>query len=256
MHTNATLEINGGNIQITDSYEGIESAVITINDGEIQIVASDDGINVAGGTDGSGMNMGPGFGGGHGGGPGEGPGQDNFAAADSYRLTINGGYIYVDANGDGIDSNGSIEMAGGVAIVNGPTERMNGALDYVSGFSMTGGFLVAAGSSGMAEAPSASSSQYSVLLNLSSAQPAGTLIHIQTSDGEDVLTFAPTKLYQSIAFSSAELAGGSTYDVYYGGSSTGTVRDGLYQDGTYSSGTEYTSLTISGMVTRIGMNIR
>jgi len=47
---------------------------------------------------------------------------------------------------------------------------------------MTGGFLVAAGSSGMAEAPSESSSQYAVLLNLSSTQPVGTQIHIQTSD--------------------------------------------------------------------------
>ena len=183
MHADTALEINGGEISITGSYEGIESAAITINDGNIRIVASDDGINVAGGNDGSGMNMGPGFGGGHGGGPG----QDSFAAAGNYRLTINGGYIYVDANGDGIDSNGSIEMTAGVAIVNGPTERMNGALDYVSGFSMTGGFLVAAGSSGMAEAPSESSSQYSVLVNLSSTQRAGTLIHIQRSDGRRFL---------------------------------------------------------------------
>ncbi len=256
IHADATLEIGGGEISIAESYEGIESAVITINDGNIRIVASDDGINVAGGTDGSGMNMGPGFGGRPGGGPGGGPGQDSFAAAGSYSLTINGGYIYVDADGDGIDSNGSIEMTGGVAIVNGPTERMNGALDYISGFNMAGGFLVAAGSSGMAEAPSESSSQYSVLLNLSSAQPAGTLIHIQSSDGEDILTFAPSKVWQSVAFSSPDLTKGVTYEVYYGGTSTGAVTDGLYQGGDVSSAAELTSFTVSGSVTMVGMASR
>lgn len=256
VHADTALDIGGGQITIIESYEGIESAAITINDGNIRIAASDDGINVAGGADGSGMGIGPGFGGGPGGRPGGRPGQDNFAAAGNYRLTINGGYIYVDAGGDGLDSNGSIEMTGGVVIVNGPTERMNGALDYMGGFNMAGGFLVAAGSSGMAEAPSESSSQLSVLLNLSSTQRAGTLIHIQTGDGENILTFAPTKVYQSIAFSSPELTKGSTYQVYCGGSATGTASDGLYQDGIYSAGTEYTSFTISGMVTRTGMNIR
>lgn len=256
MHADTALEINGGDISITESYEGIESAAITINDGNIRIVTSDDGINVAGGADSSGMNMGPGFGGRPGVRPGGGQGPDNFAAAGNYRLTINGGYIYMDAGGDGLDSNGAIEMTGGVVIVNGPTERMNGAIDYMNGFNITGGLLVAAGSSGMAEAPSESSSQPSVLLNLSSPQRAGTLIRIQTGDGQDLLTFAPAKQYQSIAFSSPDLAASSTYQVYYGGSATGIVSDGLYQDGTYSPGIEYASFTISSMVTRVGMNIR
>ena len=78
---------------------------------------------------------------------------------------------------------------------------------------MTGGFLVAAGNSGKAEASYESSSQYAVLLNLSSTQPVGTQIHIQTSDGEEILAFAPTKVYESIAFSSTALASGSTYEV-------------------------------------------
>ena len=117
---------------------------------------------------------------------------------------------------------------------------------------MTGGFLLAAGSSGMAQAPDASSSQYSVLLNLRSTIPAGTLFHIQTSrQGEEILSFSPSKAYQSIAFSCPELTKGTTYAVYYGGSSTGTVIDGLYQDGTYTPGTKYTSFTISRIVTNV-----
>lgn len=278
MHADSTLEVNGGEIRITRSYEGLESAVITINAGKISIIASDDGLNVAGGVDGSGMvpgmgampgqgedfapggapSMGgrpaPGGGFAPGGAPlmGGGMGQDTFAYFGDYYLYINGGYVVVDAAGDGIDANGAIEMMDGVVLVNGPTERMNAALDYDSGFNLTGGLLVAAGSSGMAQAPGAASSQSSVLINLNTAQPAGTLVHIQNGAGETILAFAPAKEFQSIAFSSPELVSGETYTVSLGGSSTGTLVDGLYQGGTNTPGAEYASFTISGTVTMIG----
>lgn len=247
MHADSTLVVNDGNIQITRSYEGIESAVITLNGGDIHIVASDDGINVAGGADGSGMNpgMGPG------GRPAGGPGQDAFTSFGNYYLYINSGYVAIEASGDGIDANGTIEMTGGVVLVNGPTEQMNGALDH-AGFTMTGGYLVATGSVGMAQAPGQTSTQYSVLIYLTATQPAGTLVHIQNSAGEDILTFAPTREYQSIAFSSAELVYGETYTIYTGGSSTGTVTDSLVQEGTYTPGTAYASFTVSGVLTIIG----
>ena len=160
----------------------------------------------------------------------------------------------VDAGGDGLDANGSIVMTDGIVLVNGPTERMNGALDYDGGFSISGGFLVAVGSAGMAQAPDASSSQNALLLGFNGSLPAGSLIHIQNSSGEDVLTFAPTKPIQAIAFSSAELVTGETYDVMYGGSSTGTVNGGLYEGGSYSGGTEYTSVTLSDSVTIVGIS--
>ncbi|MBN1658145.1 MAG: carbohydrate-binding domain-containing protein [Anaerolineae bacterium] len=252
MHADSTIEINGGEIRITDSYEGIESAVITINDGQIHVVSSDDGINVSGGNDGSGMNMGPGFGGGMGGRPGRGSGQDTFTYTGNYYLYIHGGYLAVDAGGDGLDSNGAIEMTDGIVLVNGPTENMNGALDYMGSFNISGGFLVAAGSAGMAEAPSASSSQCSVLLNLGGTLRAGVILHIETEDGEEVLTFAPTKQYASILLSLPTLANGVTYDVYYGGESSGTLTDSLYQGGNYADGTALGSFTISNVVTRLG----
>ncbi len=181
-----------------------------------------------------------------------GRGRMRSTTTGDYYLYINGGYIYVDADGDGLDINGAIAMTGGTVLVNGPTENMNGALDYDGGFSLSGGFLVAAGSAGMAQAPDGSSSQNSLLINLNGSLPAGTLIHIQNSAGEDILTFAATKQYQSIAFSSPELVNGETYTVYYGGSSSGSLVDGLYQDGAYSAGTELTSFTVSGVVTMIG----
>ena len=243
IHADATLTVNGGDIRISQSYEGIESAVITLNAGTIHILASDDGVNGASGVDGSGGNppMRPGS-----------PQQDTFTYTGDVYLYIHGGYLYVDANGDGIDINGAIEMSDGVVVVNGPTEQMNGAIDYDAGFTMTGGYIVAAGSSGMAMTTGQTSGQPSVLVYLTATQPAGTLVHIQNSAGEDVLTFAPTKAFQSIAFSSSGLVQGETYTVFTGGSSSGTVVDGLYQGGSYSGGTENSSFAPAGVVTTVG----
>lgn len=264
-HADASLTINNGDINIAESYEGIESAVITINNGNIHIISSDDGLNVAGGNDSSGNLVFPG--GGEpvwpgndqvvpGGGqvlPGGGqvrPGRDDvFINSADYYLYINGGYIVVDANGDGIDANGAIEMNGGTVIVNGPTDNNNSALDYDASFKITGGFLLAAGSSGMAQAPGTSSSQYSVMVQFNFPVNAGTLVNIQTDDGKTLFSFTPSKAYQAVVFSSPELANGSTYAVYYGGSATGISSDGLYQGGTYTPGTKYTSFTISSIVT-------
>lgn len=250
LHADTTIEINGGDIQVADSYEGIESAIITINSGNISVKASDDGINIAAGVDGSGTNPGMGPGGRPGGRGG--PGQDTFTYSGNNYLYIHGGYIYVEAAGDGVDVNGAIEMTDGVLVVNGPTERMNGAIDYDGTFVITGGMLVAAGSSGMAMAPSASSSQYSVLINMNGTQQSGDLFHIQNAAGEDILTFAPVKAYQSITFSSPALTQGETYTVFIDGSSTGTITNGLYTDGVYSPGTQYTDFTVSSIVTSLG----
>jgi hypothetical protein len=78
------------------------------------------------------------------------------------------------------------------------------------------------------------------------------MVHIETNGGEEILTFAPTKAYQSLVLSSPELENGSTYVIYSGGRSTGAAADGLYSGGTYSAGTESASYTISSMVTGAG----
>ncbi|WP_337044811.1 carbohydrate-binding domain-containing protein [Emticicia sp. 17c] len=234
IHAETKLTINGGDINIIKSYEGLEGKEITINDGIIHLVSSDDGINVADGSGNEG-----GFG-----------GMPVSTSTSGLNLYINGGYIYVNANGDGLDSNGSITMTGGTVIVNGPTANNNGPLDYDGSFKITGGYLVAVGSSGMAQLPGTSSTQNSVLVNFTAAQNAGTLIHIQSNDGKELITFKPAKKYQSIAFSSKGLANGS-YDAYLGGSSTGTEKDGLYTNGAYTSGTKNTSFTVSSVVTKV-----
>ena len=245
MHADTSLTINGGEITINQSYEGIESALITINDGNIHINASDDGINVASGVDGSGGMFG--------GRPGVQPGTDMFAAGGDYYLYINGGYVVVNADGDGLDANGGIVMTDGVVLVNGPTNNGNGALDYRSNFTISGGLIVAVGSSGMAQAASADSTQNSVLLNLDSAVQAGTVINIQDGAGNSVLSYQPARIYQSILFSSSALESGKNYTVNLGGVISGDLVDRLATtDGYYLGGSQYTSFTVSSAVTVLG----
>jgi hypothetical protein len=235
VHADAVLTINNGTLNVTESYEGLESQVITINDGAIHLIASDDGINA---TSGGGGDMGGGMRGGIG----------EFGTSDNY-VYIHGGYLYMDAGGDGLDSNGNFTMTDGVVIVNGPTNNGNGPLDYMSSFNISGGFLVAVGSAGMAQAPSSDSSQYSVLQILNNVQAAGTMVHIETAAGEDVLTFLPTKEYQSVLISSPELQNNESYVIFTGGNSSGIPVDGLYTDGDYTPGTQAASFTITSIVT-------
>jgi len=252
LHADTSLVINNGSITITKSYEGIESAAITLNGGSINVTASDDAINVAGGSDGSAMSGRP--------------GQNNFSDSGDYSLTINGGYIVLDAGGDGLDSNGTISMSDGVVIVNGPTNSGNGPtnsgngptnsgngpVDYQGSFNVSGGFLVAVGSSSMAQATSNDSTQYAVLYNYDNAQSAGTLISIQNQSGESILTFVPTKDYQSVLFSSADIQNGATYTLTSDGSASGTAQDGLYDSATVSGASTVISFTVSSIVTSLG----
>jgi hypothetical protein len=234
IHGDSAVTINNGEIAILKAYEGIESAKITINDGNIHVGASDDGINTSGGSDGSSVNGRP--------------GQNGFNTTDGSFLQINGGYVVVDAQGDGIDVNGDFVMNAGTVLVNGPTNSGNGALDYNGDFQMNGGFLIAAGSAGMAQAPGTASAQHAVKVNLTS-QAAGSLVRIEAADGTSLVTFAPTKTYQSVVVSSPELKEGTSYTAYTGGASTGTGTDGLYEGGSYSGGTEAAAFTISAIVT-------
>ena len=232
IHADTNLTIKDGKIDITKSYEGLEASVITIDNGQISIIASDDGINVAGGSDSSSLNR---------------PGENNFDTNTSYILTINDGYIYVNADGDGLDSNGKIIMNGGTVLVDGPTNDGNGALDYETEFIINGGTLVAVGSSGMAEGISSNSTQNGVLINFENSYEENTIINI---DG--IITYSPSKKFSSIVVSTKDIKLNESYNITIGGEATGTVKNGLYVDGTYSGGNLYQTYTQSSVATTIG----
>ncbi len=205
IHADKTLTINNGNINIEKSYEGLEANNITINDGEINVVASDDGINVNGGVDDSAM--------------GGRPGQNNTEITDEDKvyLTINGGKVTIDAGGDGLDSNGYIVVTGGNVYVDGPTDNGNAAIDYALEFKITGGELIAVGSSGMAQNVTTVLNGSSVLINLSSTEAANTKIEL----GD--ISYTSKKAFSSIVIYSSKLETNKSYDLKLNGETNQSV---------------------------------
>lgn len=230
IHADNYLAVTDGTIKVLASYEGLEGANIAIGGGSISVEADDDGLNAAGGSDGDMM-----------------PG-DNFNDTGSYTISIGGGSIYVNAGGDGVDSNGSIALSDGTVVVNGPEDNGNCAIDFDTGsFTVSGGTLIAIGSSGMLASPTQAS------------QPVVTILYDSTQTGDDIVTITnsegalfsidPLKTYTSIMISSPELSEGSTYNVLYGGAITGqTVDDTLYTDATVSGETSTASFTLSDSI--------
>jgi hypothetical protein len=225
--SSTAITINNGNVNINNSIEGIEAPFITVNGGNVSIKSSDDCFNAT-------------FGNG---------GETN----DGSLLKVNQGYVVVNTTGgDGLDSNGNIIVNGGTTIVHGPPSAPEVGMDYNGYCNINGGFLIMSGTnSNMTQAPSATSTQYSILAKSNSMLSASTLFHIQNSANTDIVTFQPIRNYYSIVFSSNALINGGTYSIYTGGSCSGTVSNGLYSGGVYSGGTLKKTFTINSIVTNV-----
>lgn len=251
VHADDTLLIKNGTITVSQSYEGLEATTINITGGTIDIKSSDDGINSAGGNDSSGF-------GGFGGRP-----QDKFMNQNSTdtqsgtddtkqtSMTISGGTIYVNADGDGIDSNNKISISGGTIVVNGTTSTGNGIIDHDGDCEITGGTLIGSGTSGMLEMPESTSTQNSVAVMMTQTQKAETPVYIADSNGNILVLMAPQKDYSCIIFSSPQLKTGETYTVYVGGTASGESVNGYYTQTSVKDGTKYTEFTISEPVTYV-----
>ena len=176
------VQINGGNIAVESSYEGIEGAYVKITDGIIDIMASDDGINAA---------------------------SDDESVKE--YIVIDGGNIIVDADGDGLDSNGSILITGGEITVYGPTSNGDGALDAETGIIIQGGTIAALGSLGMVETPSSNSTQNVLSYAQNSIIQAGETLYVKDANNNTIMTIDIRKNCQSIILSSPNLETGATY---------------------------------------------
>lgn len=235
IHADTSLTIDGGTFDITKSYEGLESMSITLNGGKGSIVASDDGINAAGG-DGSSQN----------GRPGQNPMESASVDDGSIVLNINGGNWAINAGGDGLDSNASINQTGGTVTIDGPTDGGNGALDYDGTYNLTGGTLIAAGSSGMLQTPSSSSAQNSISLTFNTAQTAGTAISLKDANGQEIASYTPAKVFQNIIISTPDILTGSTYTLTKGGADLTTATPSTSVTSIAEDGTTYNSVMGGG----------
>ncbi|MFR2166342.1 MAG: carbohydrate-binding domain-containing protein [Coprococcus sp.] len=225
IHAEGLLIITGGDIDVSKSCEGVEGDKILVTGGDIDVISSDDGFNAAGGSSGSGDNH-DGFGGG----PGMG-GVYMDADNDAYIL-ITGGTININANGDGIDSNGCIGITGGSVYVLGPSDNGNGAMDYGICAAITGGEIVAVGGSGMAQGFGDESTQCSALVNFDEWVDAGETITLTDSDGKEVLSYKADKKFNSVVISTSDMKQGGTYTLTVGDqSSTFTLDDITYSEG-------------------------
>lgn len=199
-HADEALVISDGVIDITKSYEGLEGLTIDLNGGAVSLVSSDDGLNAAGGTDQSG------FGGMRGG--------DMFGASDACYIRITGGTLAMQASGDGIDSNGTLEISGGTVTVCGPTNGDTAVLDYGISGTITGGTFIGTGAYQMAQ--TFSDSTQGVFAVSVGNQAAGTGITLADSEGNILISCTPELNFALVILSCPDMVKGETYTITVG----------------------------------------
>lgn len=219
VHADETVNISNADVNVNYSYEGIEGSVINVNSGNIRVVSTDDGFNAAGD---SGSSMNP------------------MSADYSCEINVTGGYIHIDADGDGVDSNGNVNQKGGTIIVFGPESGGNGALDYGGTYTVSGGTLLALGAQGMAQ--SVSGDGIDVLAFTYSCK-ADTLNTITDKDGNSLIGFKSPKSFGTVVFASDNIKEGETYSVYSGGEYSTDSENGVWLKGNYTKGTLVGSLS-------------
>lgn len=220
------IEISGGllNICVTgvsDGSEGIESkATLKINGGEVFSYAYDDAINAAS------------------------------------AIEIGGGKVYAySVNNDGIDSNGSLTISGGLVIGSG-TGSPDGGIDVDNSnyFKINGGTVIGTGGT-LQSNPSSSSQQRSAVYNGISVSK-GSQICILDSSGAALFSFEFPRTVSSASFffSSPSIVSGGSYTVSYGGETSSYTDswNGWFGGGSWSGGTQMATFTSSSTVTTIG----
>jgi len=117
-------------LTITTSNEGIEAKKIEIYSGTITITAEEDGINAASSGDDCEETV-------------------HCSGTCACYLTIKGGSLTVTSGEDGLDANGDITISGGEVIVFAASDSEDQPIDQDGLLSITGGTVLAAGSSAM-----------------------------------------------------------------------------------------------------------
>ena len=161
-------------------------------------------------------------------------GGGDFENDSTARVTIAGGKLTVTSGGDGIDSNGALEITGGETYVNGPTSDGDGPLDYAGEATVTGGTIIAVGSVGMAEGFGSASTQGS--MTVSASGNAGDLVELKDSSGKTLASFTPNKSYGCIIASAPGVTQGGTYALAHGGETTEVTLDSIAYSNVQSFG--------------------
>ena len=139
-------------------------------------------------------------------------------ASDSNCLIqINGGTVVLDAQGDGVDSNGNVEVTGGTLLVNGPSSDGDGAFDYDGTATISGGTVIMAGSTGMAQSFTSGTQAFALV---QASGSAGSVIEATDADGNAIATLTATKAFGCVLVSGAGVSDGDTITVSVDGAAT------------------------------------
>jgi hypothetical protein len=217
-----SLTFNGGHVYVPASYEAFSGATITFNEGSsTYAISSDDAWNA---TNGSSTN----------------------SNGSTVYIYVKGGNHYAQASGDGLDSNGSMSVSGGI-IVCSQTGGGNAPIDTNNGWTHTGGFVLSTGSKDMfsESIPSSSAGHiYNQSMNISANQ----YLLVANNSGKVLAAF---KVPQTATAAVCAHSDAKQYQFYVGNSYDGEMEYfngsfGLYTTDQPSISTgNYTSYTAS-----------
>jgi len=210
-------------LTVPSCYEGLQGSSINIkgSNTDINITSSDDGMNATSDYVSS--------------------DQDFYAEI----LTIDEGKIRVNADGDGLDSNGSMVINGGDILIQASSSSGDSPLDSASsrentrnnGIYINGGTLMASGTSGMLESPQTTSLQNTIVY-AGTTLSAGSVISLKDSSGTVLVSNTITKSANAAVITSPYITTGSTYSVYVNDElkNSAAVSSIVTTIGSYSSG--------------------
>lgn len=143
-----------------------------------------------------------------------GGGGGTFEVIDA-AINVSGGHVTVNAEGDGIDSNGVTTLSGGTLIVNGPSQGGNAALDTNGDLLLNGATVLSGSTADMFEAPSTNSTSGYLKLTNSSGFEQGSTVQVADSSGKVVANYKVTKSnVQLVLVSSSSIVKGQSYTAY------------------------------------------
>ncbi len=146
----------------------------------------------------------------------------NTASEDDIGILVNGGYLTTVSGGDGLDSNGWLEINGGVSFIQASTADDNSALDSDGGITINGGVVGAFGSLGMVETPSTNSLQDILVYGDSDGFGSGESFSVVDSAGTVCFSADIVNEYESAIVSFPEMTKGSSYQIEVDGDSVET----------------------------------